>query len=75
MIGPGSDKKPKQQPQLCERRLVQDGGDGVVGVHLDHLGDRVHRLRARLLPPRLPPRHDGRHQLQLGVRRRVSLWR
>ena len=68
-------KKPKQQPQLCGRRPVQDGGDGVVGVHLDHLGDRVRRLRARLLPPRLPSRHDGRDQLQLGVRRRVSLWR
>ena len=54
---------------------MQDGGDGVVGVDLDHLGNRVRRLRARLLPPRLPPRHDGRHQLQLGVRRRVSLWR
>ena len=50
-------------------------GDGGLCLHLDHVGDRVHRLRARLLRPSLPPRHDGRHQLQLGVRRRVSLWR
>ena len=48
-------------------RVVQDGGDGVVRVDLDHLGHRLRRLRPCLLPPRLPPRHDGRHQLQLGL--------
>jgi len=42
-------------------------GDGGLCLHLDHVGDRVHRLRARLLRPCLPPRHDGRHQLQLDL--------
>ena len=53
-------------PQLSTR-VVQDGGDGVLRVDLNHLRHRLRRLRPRLLPPRLPPRHDGRHQLQLGL--------
>ena len=59
--------QPNQHSPQLSTRVVQDGGDGVVRVDLNHLGHRLRHLRPRLLPPRLPPRHDGRHQLQLGV--------
>ena len=56
----------EHSPQVSTR-VVQDGGDGGLRVDLNHLRHRLRHLRSRLLPPRLPPCYDGRHQLQLGL--------